>query len=101
MLAGMAPDRTQFDWKDPLLLDQELTEDERLAREAARRFARDTLSHRVRDDFPPERAGRRILAEVGARGFLGATLPPEAGGAGLGYVAYGLIAREIEYCDSG
>jgi glutaryl-CoA dehydrogenase len=90
-----------FDWKDPLLLEQELTEDERLAREAARRFARDTLAPRVRDDFRHEQADRSILAEMGARGFLGATLPAEAGGAGLGHVAYGLIAREIEYCDSG
>jgi glutaryl-CoA dehydrogenase len=97
----LVSDRAQFDWKDPLLLEQELTEDERLAREAARRFARDTLSGRVRDDFRHEQADRGIIAEMGARGFLGATLPPEAGGAGLGHVAYGLIAREIEYCDSG
>ncbi len=90
-----------FDWTDPLLLERELQEDERMVRDTARRFAQDELAPRVRDDFRHERADRSVLERMGALGFLGATLPESEGGAGLNHVAFGLIAREIERVDSG
>jgi glutaryl-CoA dehydrogenase len=90
-----------FDWRDPLRLDGELTGDERMVRDAAAAFARDVLAPRARADFRHEQFDRAVLAEMGARGLLGMTLPEEFGGAGLGYVAYGLAAREIERIDSG
>jgi glutaryl-CoA dehydrogenase len=97
----MTSARTQFEWQDPLLLEEELSADERMLRDAARRFCRERLASRVRDDFRHEKADRSLLAEMGAMGLLGATLPAELGGAGLSHVAYGLLAREIEYVDSG
>jgi glutaryl-CoA dehydrogenase len=90
-----------FDWRDPLLLESELTGDERMVRDAAASFARDVMAPRVRDEFRHERFDRALFAQMGARGLLGMTLPEEWGGAGLGYVAYGLAAREIERIDSG
>jgi glutaryl-CoA dehydrogenase len=90
-----------FDWTDPFLLDQELSEDERMVRDNARRFCQAKLSPRVRDDFRHERFDRSVMAAMGEMGFLGATLPEEEGGAGLNNVAYGLIAREVERVDSG
>jgi glutaryl-CoA dehydrogenase len=96
-----APARAAFDWADPLDLDGQLTEDERLVRDTARAYAQDRLMPRVLTAYREERFDREILNEMGALGLLGATLPEEYGGAGLGYVAYGLIAREIERVDSG
>ena len=90
-----------FDWSDPLLLNEELSEEERLVRDNARRFCQDKLLPRARDDFRHERFDPSVMAEMGAMGFLGATLPEEEGGAGLSYVSYGLIAREVERIDSG
>ena len=90
-----------FDWSDPLLLNEELSEEERLVRDNARRFCQDKLLPRVRDDFRHERFDPAVMAEMGAMGFLGATLPEDEGGAGLSYVSYGLIAREVERIDSG
>ncbi len=90
-----------FDWKDPLLLDAELTGEERMVEATTARFAREILAARARDDFRHERFDRAVIAEMGARGLLGMTLPHEWGGAELGYVAYGLAAREIERIDSG
>ena len=90
-----------FDWADPLLLEQELSEEERMVRDNARRFCEDKLVPRVRDDFRHERFDRSLIAAMGEVGFLGATLPEEEGGAGLNHVAYGLIAREVERIDSG
>jgi glutaryl-CoA dehydrogenase len=90
-----------FDWSDPLLLNEEFSEEERLVRDNARRFCQDKLLPRVRDDFRHERFDPSVMAEMGAMGFLGATLPEEEGGAGLSYVSYGLIAREVERIDSG
>jgi glutaryl-CoA dehydrogenase len=90
-----------FDWADPLLLDQELSEDERMVRDNARRFCEDKLVPRVRDDFRHERFDRGLIVAMGEMGFLGATLPEEEGGTGLNHVAYGLIAREVERIDSG
>jgi glutaryl-CoA dehydrogenase len=90
-----------FDWSDPLLLNEELSEEERMVRDNARRFCQDKLLSRVRDDFRHERFDPSVMAEMGAMGFLGATLPEAEGGAGLSYVSYGLIAREVERIDSG
>ena len=90
-----------FDWADPLLLDAELSEEERMVRDNARRFCEVKLVPRVRDDFRYERFDRGVITAMGEMGFLGATLPEEEGGAGLNHVAYGLIAREVERIDSG
>src|SRR5258708_5076090 len=90
-----------FDWADPFLLEQELSEHERMVRDNARRFCQAKLSPRVRDDFRHERFDRGVMTAMGELGFLGATLPEEGGGAWLNNVAYGLIAREVERVDSG
>jgi glutaryl-CoA dehydrogenase len=90
-----------FDWSDPLLFNDELSEEERMVRDNARRFCEDKLLVRVRDDFRHERFDPSVLTDMGAMGFLGATLPEQEGGAGLSYVSYGLIAREVERVDSG
>jgi glutaryl-CoA dehydrogenase len=101
-----APDPTAarkpaFQWDDPLLLDEQLTAEERMVRDTARAYAQDKLMPRVRDAFRNETSEPAIFAEMGALGLLGSTLPPECGGAGLNYVCYGLVAREIERVDSG
>jgi len=90
-----------FDWQDPLDLEGELTEDERMVRDSARGYAQDKLFPRVLKAYREERFEREIVTEMGALGLLGATLPEEYGGSGLSAVAYGLIAREIERVDSG
>src|SRR5262245_24417797 len=92
---------TAFDWQDPLDLEGELTEDERMVRDSARSYAQDKLFPRVLKAYREERFEREIVTEMGALGLLGATLPEEYGGSGLSAVAYGLIAREIERVDSG
>ncbi|MEX2647782.1 MAG: acyl-CoA dehydrogenase [Alphaproteobacteria bacterium] len=89
-----------FAWDDPFLLEDQLAEDERMVRDAAREFARSRLMTRVRDDFRNETADRSILAEMGAIGLLGSTIEGY-GCAGVSYVCYGLTAREIERVDSG
>jgi glutaryl-CoA dehydrogenase len=96
-----APDASSFDWQDPLKLEGALTEEERLVRDSARQFAHDRLLPRVRDGFRHETFDVKIMAEMGELGLLGMTIPEEYGCAGLGYVAYGLVAREIERIDSG
>src|SRR4051812_19422300 len=90
-----------FAWDDPLGLEGELTADERAVRDTARRYAQDRLFPRILTAYREEHFDRAIFAEMGALGLLGPTLPEDYGGAGLGYVAYGLIAREIERVDSG
>jgi len=90
-----------FNWEDPLGLDGELTEEERMVRDSARAFSQDKLMPRVQMAWREERADKELLPEMGALGLLGPTIPEEYGGAGLGYVAYGLIARELERVDSG
>jgi len=90
-----------FKWDDPLLLDAQLTEEERMVREAARAYAQDKLMPRIKDAFRHETSDPSIFREMGELGLLGATLPVEYGGSGLNYVSYGLIAREIERVDSG
>ena len=101
-----APDRPvaakpQFKWEDPLLLDDQLHEDERMVRDAAYAYAQEKLLPRVCEAFRHETADPSVFPEMGALGLLGPTIPQEYGGAGLNYVAYGLIAREIERVDSG
>jgi glutaryl-CoA dehydrogenase len=90
-----------FDWADALGLEHELSSEERMVRDSARRFADDVLRPRVREDFRHERFDRSLMLAMGEMGFLGATLPEDEGGSGLNHVAYGLIAREIERVDSG
>jgi glutaryl-CoA dehydrogenase len=90
-----------FNWEDPLDLEGELTTEERMVRDSARGFMQDKLFPGVIEAYREERFDRKTLAEMGALGLLGPTIPEEYGGAGLGYVAYGLIAREIERVDSG
>src|ERR1700726_2146840 len=95
------PAGAAFDWQDPLDLAGELTEDERMVQSTARGYAQDRLFPRVLSAYREERFDREIMTEMGALGLLGPTVPEEYGGAGLGYVAYGLIAREVERVDSG
>lgn len=90
-----------FDWSDPFLLDGRLSEEERLIRDTARSYADDKLAPRIIDAFASERTDRAIFDEMGELGLLGPTLPPQYGGVGASYVAYGLIAREVERVDSG
>lgn len=91
----------RFDWQDPLALDAQLTDEERMVRDSARNYARERLLPRVTDAFLKEDFDREIMREMGRLGLLGPTIPEEYGGAGLGYVAYGLVAREVEAIDSG
>ena len=92
--------KPSFSWEDPFLLDSQLAADERQVRNAARDFAKKALQPRIRDAFRNETTDPAIYREMGEMGLLGATLPPQYGGAGLNYVSYGLIAREVEYVDS-
>ena len=91
----------KFSWEDPFLLTEQLNEEERLISETARAFAREKLMPRIVDAFAEETVEPDIFREMGEQGLLGATVPPEFGGAGASYVSYGLIAREIEAVDSG
>ncbi len=91
----------EFNWQDPLGLDAQLTEEERMIRDSVQQFCADKLQPRVRSAFREERFDREIMDEAGDLGLLGIMIPEEYGGAGLDYVAYGLIAREIERVDSG
>ena len=91
----------RFDWEDPFALDAQLTDEERMVRDAARDYAQGELLPRVTSAFLDERFDREIMTEMGALGLLGSTIPETYGGAGLGYVAYGLVAREVEAVDSG
>jgi glutaryl-CoA dehydrogenase len=92
---------SQFDWADPLALEQSLAAEERMVLDQARRFCEERLAPRVRDDFRHERFDRALVSAMGGMGFFGATLPESEGGAGLSHVGYGLIARELERVDSG
>jgi len=96
-----APDLGRFDWQDPFRLDDQLTEDERMMRDAARAFAGATLQPRVIAAYRDEATDPAIFREMGAMGLLGITIPQEYGGLGGSYVAYGLVAREVERVDSG
>ena len=93
--------KASFNWIDPLLLDQQLTEEERMVRDSAEQFARDKLAPRVLEAFRNEKTDPAIFREMGETGLLGAMIPEQYGGSGLNYVSYGLIAREVERVDSG
>ncbi|MSQ70116.1 MAG: acyl-CoA dehydrogenase [Betaproteobacteria bacterium] len=101
MNAPLKTAKAAFVWNDPLLLDAQLTEDERMVRDAAHAYCQDKLQPRVLDAFRNGTTDPAIFTEMGALGLLGPTIPTEYGGAGLNYVSYGLIAREIERVDSG
>ncbi|WP_041192961.1 acyl-CoA dehydrogenase family protein, partial [Burkholderia pseudomallei] len=90
-----------FHWDDPLLLDQQLTDDERMVRDAAHAYAQGKLAPRVTEAFRHETTDAAIFREMGEIGLLGPTIPEQYGGPGLDYVSYGLIAREVERVDSG
>jgi glutaryl-CoA dehydrogenase len=94
-------DAAQFQWDDPLLLNQQLNEDERMVRDAAAAYAQDKLLPRVTEAFRNEHTHVEIFREMGELGLLGPTIPEQYGGPGLNYVSYGLIAREVERVDSG
>lgn len=93
--------KTKFDWSDPLGLDGQLSEEERIVRDSAHRFSQDKLMPRVLDAFRTEKFDRDVIRELGEIGFLAITLPEEYGGSEMSYTAYGLIAREVERVDSG
>ena len=93
--------KAEFDWADPLLLTEQLSEDERMIMEAARDYAQGSLMPRVLKAYAEEETDRAIFNEMGELGLLGSTLPEQYGGAGASYVAYGLVAREVERVDSG
>ncbi len=95
------PSLSSFNWQDPFLLDDQLTDEERMLRDGTAAYAQEKLQPRVIEAFREEKTDPAIFAEMGAMGLLGATIPEEYGGIGAGYVAYGLIAREVERVDSG
>ncbi len=93
--------KVQFNWKDPFLIEQQLSPDERMIRDAAHAYCQERLQPRVLEQFRHETTDPSIFREMGELGLLGPTIPEQYGGAGLNYVSYGLVAREIEYVDSG
>jgi glutaryl-CoA dehydrogenase len=97
----MAQDKAAFQWDDPLLLDQQLSQEERMVRDSARAYCQGKLAPRVLEAFRHEKTDPTIFREMGGLGLLGPTIPEQYGGAGLSYVCYGLIAREVERVDSG
>ena len=96
-----APDLGRFDWEDPFRLNDQLTEEERMLRDAARAYAQEKLQPRVVAAYREETTDPGIFREMGEMGLLGVTVPEEYGGLGASYVAYGLVAREVERVDSG
>src|SRR3954465_14115171 len=97
----MAAAKASFHWDDPLLLEQQITDDERAVRDAARAYCQDKLATRVLEAFRHETTDPSIFREMGSQGVLVATIPEQVGGAGLNFVCYGLVAREVERVDSG
>ena len=95
------PGLSRFNWDDPLFLEQQLNEEERMMRDAARTFAQEKLQPRVIEAYANETTETKIFREMGEMGLLGVTVPEEYGGLGASYVTYGLVAREIERVDSG
>ncbi|MBN8949357.1 MULTISPECIES: acyl-CoA dehydrogenase [unclassified Rhizobium] len=93
--------REIFDWADPFRLTEQLSDDERMVLDTAHSYAQEKLAPRVLEAFRNEKTDPAIFREMGELGLLGPTISPEYGGAGLSYVAYGLIAREVERVDSG
>ena len=99
--SAIAPTKTRFQWDDPFLLEAQLSDEERMIRDTARAYVDDKLMPRVESAFAEERTDREIFSEMGELGLLGVTIPEEYGGVGANYVSYGLVAREVERCDSG
>ena len=99
--AKEAPDLSKFTWDDPFLIEDQLTDEERMIRDTARAYAQKSLQPRVIAAFRNEETDPAIFREMGELGLLGTTIPEAYGGAGVGYVAYGLVAREVERVDSG
>jgi glutaryl-CoA dehydrogenase len=97
----MAKTKASFHWDDPLLLEQQLTGDERAVRDAAHAYAQDRLAPRVLEAFRAGTTDVAIFREMGELGLLGATIPEQYGGGAMNYVCYGVVAREIERIDSG
>ncbi len=95
------PALAAFDWQDPLMLEELLTEEERMIRDAARAYAQDKLQPRVIEAYANENTDPSIFREMGDMGLLGVTIPEQYGGIGANYVTYGLVAREVERVDSG
>ncbi|AXU43888.1 Acyl-CoA dehydrogenase [Acinetobacter baumannii] len=93
--------KVQFNWQEPFLIEQQLSPDERMIRDAAHAYCQERLQPRVLEQFRHETTDPSIFREMGELGLLGPTIPEQYGGAGLNYVSYGLVAREIEYVDSG
>jgi glutaryl-CoA dehydrogenase len=100
MATAPRKERPVFNWQDPLLLDDELSGEEKMVRDSARAYAQDKLMPRIKSAFREERFDREIMTEMGALGFLGSTISG-FGCAGVNYVCYGLVARELERVDSG
>ena len=96
-----APDLGRFDWEDAFRLNDQLSEEERMLRDAARAYAQEKLQPRVIAAYRDETTDPAIFREMGEMGLLGVTIPEEYGGLGASYVAYGLVAREVERVDSG
>jgi glutaryl-CoA dehydrogenase len=96
-----APDLSRFDWEDAFRMNDQLTEDERMMRDSARAYAQEKLQPRVTQAYREEKTDPAIFREMGEMGLLGVTVPEEYGGLGASYVAYGLVAREVERVDSG
>jgi glutaryl-CoA dehydrogenase len=97
----MAADKNAFVWDDPFLIEDQLSEDERMVRDGAAAFAADKLAPRIEEAYLEEKTDAGIFREMGAAGLLGITIPEEFGGLGANYVTYGLVAREVERIDSG
>ena len=93
--------RNAFQWDDPFLLEDQLSEEERMIRDTAKAYVEDRLAPRVLNAFENETTEPEIFREMGEIGLLGITVPEEYGGVGAGYVSYGLVSREVERCDSG
>jgi glutaryl-CoA dehydrogenase len=101
MNAPIKKTKAEFSWQDPLLLEQQLTEEERMVRDAAQAYCQGKLAPRILEAFRNEKTDPKIFREMGELGLLGPTIPAEYGGPGMSYVSYGLIAREVERVDSG
>ena len=93
--------KVRFQWDDPLLLSSQLTDEERMVQDTARKYAQEKLAPRILEAFRHEKTDLAIFREMGELGFMGMTLPAQYGGSDLNYVSYGLVAREIERVDSG
>ena len=100
-MADLKPQLSDFNWPDPFLLDSQLSEDDRMLRDAAAQFAQNELQPLIIDAYREATVNSGLFPKMGEAGLLGATIPEEYGGLGASYTAYGLIAREVERVDSG